>query len=67
LFRFRKIINRKYTFLRRKYTAPLHRDSEMDGTVVHNLDTEQTVSQIYDTQVLKASNAWLQEKNRSMS
>ena len=22
----------------------LHKDSEMDGTVVHNLDTEQTVS-----------------------
>ena len=38
----------------------LHKDSEMDGTVVHNLDTEQTGSQIYDTQVLHASNAWLQ-------
>jgi len=32
----------------------------MDGTVVHNLDTEQTGSQIYDTQVLHASSAWLQ-------
>jgi len=29
-------------------------------SVVHNLDTEQTGSQIYDTQVLHASNAWLQ-------
>jgi len=38
----------------------LYKDSEMDGTVVHNLDTEQTGSQIYDTQVLHASYAWLQ-------
>jgi len=38
----------------------LHKDSEIDGTVVHNLDTEQTGSQIHDTQVLHASNAWLQ-------
>ena len=28
--------------------------------MVHNLDTEQTGSQIYDTQVLHASSAWLQ-------
>jgi len=39
----------------------LHKGSEMDGTVMHNLDTEQTVSlQIHDTQVLHASNVWLQ-------
>jgi hypothetical protein len=38
----------------------LHKDSAMDGTVVHNLDTEQIVTQIYDTQVLHASSAWLQ-------
>jgi len=32
----------------------------MDGTMVHNLDTEQTGSHIYDTQVFNASNTWLQ-------
>ena len=40
-------------------SSGLHKDSEMDGTVVHNLDTEQMVIQIFDTQVMHASNAWL--------
>ena len=33
----------------------LHKDSEMDGTVVHNLDTEQTGSQIHETQAVHSS------------